>query len=117
MISCQSESSSADIIELIQQGDKALQDNDIKTAEKAFTKALELDPENYRLLQSVAEIKFKIGEYAEAEKLANRVLAMPIAKGRNVLVHLEGESEPLEAEMVDETVMMFPTVTEDMKKG
>ncbi len=117
VISCQSESSSADVIELIQQGDKALQDNDIKTAEKAFTKALELDPENYRLLQSVAEIKFKIGEYAEAEKLANRVLAMPIAKGRNVLVHLEGESEPLEAEMVDETVMMFPTVTEDMKKG
>ena len=102
------QNSFADLIELIQQGDNALKTGNKKTAETAFTKALELDPENYRLLKSLGEIKFETGQYAEAEKLVTRILAMPITRGRNVLVHLKGESEPLEAELVDETVMMIP---------
>jgi len=98
----------ADLIELIQQGDNALKVGNVKTAETAFAKALELDPANYRLLKSLGEIKFETGQYAEAEKLVTRMLDLPITKGRDVLVHLKGESEPLEAELVDETVMMIP---------
>jgi formylglycine-generating enzyme required for sulfatase activity len=102
------QNSFADLNELIQQGDSALTTGNIKIAEQAFAKALELDPENYRLLKSLGEIKFEKEQYAEAEKLVTRILAMPITRGRNVLVHLKGESEPLEAELVDETVMMIP---------
>ena len=98
----------ADLIELIQQVDNALKVGNVKTAETAFAKALELDPENYRLLKSLGEIKFEKGQYAEAEKLVTRMLDLPITKGRDVLVHLKGESEPLEAELVDATVMMIP---------
>ena len=98
----------ADLIELIHQGDNALKTGNMKAAETAFAKALELDSKNYRLLKSLGEIKFKTGQYAEAEKLVTRMLAMPITRGRNVLVHLKGGSEPLEAELVDETVMMLP---------
>ena len=102
------QNSFADLNDLIQQGDSALKTGNIKIAEKAFAKALGLDPENYLLLKSLGEIKFEKGQYAEAEKLVTRILAMPITRGRNVLVHLKGESEPLEAELVDETVMMIP---------
>ena len=102
------QNSFADLNELIQQGDSALTTGNIKIAEQAFAKALELDPKNYRLLMFLGQIKFEKEQYAEAEKLVTRILAMPITRGRNVLVHLKGESEPLEAELVDETVMMIP---------
>ena len=119
------QNSFADLNDLIQQGDSALKTGNIKIAEKAFAKALELDPENYLLLKSLGEIKFEKGQYAEAEKLVTRILAMPITRGRNVLVHLKGESEPLKAELVDETVMMIPAnadaaendVAEEFLKG
>ena len=111
------QNSFADLNDLIQQGDSALKTGNIKIAEKAFAKALELDPENYLLLKSLGEIKFEKGQYAEAEKLVTRMLDMPITEGRNVLVHLRGESEPSEAEMVDETVMMVPVDAGAAKNG
>ena len=77
------QNSFADLNELIQQGDSALKTGNIKIAEQAFAKALELDPENYRLLKSLGEIKFEKEQYAEAEKLVTRILAMPITRGRN----------------------------------
>ena len=85
------QNSFADLNDLIQQGDSALKTGNIKIAEKAFAKALELDPENYLLLKSLGEIKFEKGQYAEAKKLVTRILAMPITRGRNVLVHLKGD--------------------------
>lgn len=98
-----------DLGALIQRGEKARQENNLVAAEEAFGQALEQDPKNYWILSSLAEIKFKLKKYADAEKLVQRVLASPLAKGRNVLVHLEGEDEPLEAEIVDEKVMMAPS--------
>ena len=95
----------AGAVELIQQGDKAFATKDFQNAEKPYEQALELEPDNYRLIYSLAEVKSQLGKYDEAEALANRVLARPLAKGRNVRVYLEGESEPLEAELVDENVM------------
>lgn len=98
----------ASAVDLIQQGDKAFATKDFQNAEKPYEKALELEPDNYRLIYSLAEVKSHLGKYEEAEALANRVLARPLAKGRNVRVYLEGESEPLEAELVDENVMAPP---------
>ena len=59
MIGFLPQNSFADLIELTQQGDNALKTGNMKTAETAFAKALELDPENYRLLKSLGEIKFE----------------------------------------------------------
>jgi formylglycine-generating enzyme len=107
----------AGITELIQQGDEAFKTNDIKSAETAYSKALELDPKNFRVLKSLAEIKFKAKKYSEAEKLVTQVLAAPISIGRSVLVHLAGETESLEAELVDETVMAIPVVSKNLSKN
>ena len=103
--------------ELIQQGDKAFKIKDFKSAETAYTKALELDPQNFKVLKSLAEIKFKTEKYTDAEKLVTRLLAFPISIGRSVLVHLLGETEPLEAELVDETVMAVPLVDKEAPKN
>ena len=113
----QSANSLAEINELIQQGDDALKMNNTEFADNAYTRALELDPENFRVLRSLAKIRFNAKKYTEAEKLVTRILALPISIGRSVLVHLKGEAEPLEAELVDETVMMNPMVPKDEPKG
>jgi sulfatase modifying factor 1 len=107
----------AGISELIQQGDDALKSNDIKSAETAYTKALKLDPENFRVLKSLAEIKFEAKKYSEAETLVTQILAAPISIGRSVLVHLAGETEPFEAELVDETVMALLMVAKEAPKS
>ncbi len=113
----QPENSFADISELIQQGDAAFKVNDFKSAETAYSKVLELDPENYKVLKSLAEIKFKTKKFVDAEKLVAQILAAPISIGRSVLVHLTGETEPLEAEIVDETVMATPAISKDELNG
>ena len=113
----QSANSLAEINELIQQGDDALKMNNTEFADNAYTRALELDPKNFRVLRSLAKIRFNAKKYTEAEKLVTRILALPISIGRSVLVHLKGEAEPLEAELVDETVMMNPMVPKDEPKG
>ena len=117
VICWQSANSLADINELIQQGDDALKMNNTEFADNAYTRALELDPENFRVLRSLAKIRFNAKKYTEAEKLITRILVLPISVGRSVLVHLKGEAEPLEAELVDETVMMNPMVPKDEPKG
>ena len=38
---------------------------------------------------------------------------MPIVKGRNVLVFLEGDPNPHEAELVDETVMIIDKTADE----
>ncbi len=107
----------ANISELIQKGDEAFKTKDFKSAETAYNKVLKLDPENFRVLESLAEIKFKTKKYSEAEKLVARLLTAPISIGRSVLVHLVGESKPLEAELVDETVMAIPMAAEKTQKN
>jgi len=97
-----------EVTHLIHQGDQALLEKNLPSAEKIFTEALEMEPDNYRIIISLAEIKEKLEKYEEAKNLAKQILDMPEARGRQVLVYLEGETEPLEASVVDETVMMFP---------
>lgn len=95
----------ADVTDLIVQAEKAVQGKDYVSAEMALSAAVEMEPENYRVMHSLAEVKIHLEKYAEAGELVDRILAIPLAKGRNVKVFTEGQSEPVEAELVDETVM------------
>ena len=94
-----------DIVKHITEGDRAVEKKKYAEAETAYAKALEMDPENHRVLKSQAEVKIGLGKYWEAEKLIDKVLAMKVAKGKQVMVTLEGETEPMEAELVDENVL------------
>ncbi len=84
-------------------GEKAFLLGEYDKAEKIFSVLLEKEPDNYILLRAQANTKIQLKKYAEAEKLLDKILAMPVATGRNVLVHAEGGA--LEAELVDENVM------------
>ena len=84
-------------------GEKAFLLGEFGEAEKIFDSALEIDPNNYILLKAQANTKIKLKKFIEAEKLLNKILSMPLATGRDILVHTEDGL--LEAELVDETVM------------
>ncbi|MFQ5450705.1 MAG: SUMF1/EgtB/PvdO family nonheme iron enzyme [Nitrospinaceae bacterium] len=101
-----SESVFADIVQKIDEGDRAVAIKDYAAAEKFYSQALQMEPDNYRILKSLAEAKVALEKYAEAEPLIERILSMKVLKGKRVMVTLEGESEPLEAELVDETVVL-----------
>ncbi len=103
------------IVEEIDRGDRAVANNDFPTAEEAYGKALEADPENFRVLRSLAEVKVRLEKYREANTLLDRILAMKINNGKMVQVYLDGASEPLEAEMVDENVTPSQTGKTNMR--
>ena len=94
----------ADVAKLLAEGDKALAQQDNPAAEAAYSKALEEDPDNFRTLKSLAELKVHLQKYKEANALIDKILAMKVTNGAQVLVTLKGEPELLEAELVDETV-------------
>ena len=92
--------------ELIAEGDRALGQKKIQEAEQFFSKALRLDEDNYRILRSLAEIKVQLEKYKEAETLIAKILSMNVSTQKIVLVKfLDSDSGPLEAELVDETVV------------
>ena len=90
---------------LIVDGDKSFLKGDFIKAEQLFSKAIDLEPNNYRVLKSLSETLIKLGRFAEAEPHIDQILAMPVSNGRDVLVTLQGETEPLLAELVDENVV------------
>ena len=87
-------------------GDQAFAKKDYPVAEKVYAQVLQTDPENFRVMKSLAEVKIALKKFKEADSLLDRILAMQVSKGKKVRVTLEGESEPLEAELVDETVVL-----------
>ena len=95
-----------DIAKSISLGDQAVAINDHLKAETIYTQVLETDPENFRVMKSLAEVKIALKKFKEADTLLGQILAMEVSRGKKVLVTLEGESEPLEAELVDETVIL-----------
>lgn len=103
----------SDISESISAGDQAFAKKEYAVAEKIYSRILETDPDNFRIMRSLAEVKIGLKKFKEADTLLDQILAMKVAKGKKVLVTLEGESEPLEAELVDETVIL----TEDSKNN
>lgn len=94
----------ADTLALVDQAEAALKKKDLPGAEELFIKALQQEPDNLKAMQLLAETKAALGKYEEAEKILTRILAIPVSRGRNVLVTLEGAAEALEAEVVDENV-------------
>ena len=78
-----------------------------ETAEDFFKKALEIRPGNYPATRDLAKVKIELGKFNEALSLLNNLLKLPIAKGRNILVYTDGDPEPRNAELVDETVMII----------
>ena len=97
----------ADDVDLLQSGEKAFSAGKYQEAEQFFSQAVAKAPNDHKVLRALAETKMKLEKFQEAETLIDRILKMPVVKGRNVLVFIEGDPNPHEAELVDETVMII----------
>ena len=92
--------------DLLQSGQKAFSEGKYKEAENFFSQVVAQAPDDHKALRALAETKIKLKKFLEAETLIDRILKMPVVKGRNVMVYVEGDPNPHEAELVDETVMI-----------
>ncbi len=96
-------------------GDKAVMDQKYSEAESHYTQALQADPESPRILRSLAEVKIVLKKYKEAKGLVDKILAMPVANGRDVLVFYKGDSQGRDAELVDELVISPQRTSNNMR--
>jgi len=87
------------------EGDAKLALGEIQEAEKHYATALKMDPGNWRVMRSLAEVRFKLKKYKETKQLVDGILAMEVIKRNTVMVTVEGDPEPFEAEIVDEKVI------------
>jgi len=92
---------------LMKLGNKALVTSEYKAAEDFFKKVLEVDPGNFLATRNLATVKIKLNKLNEALSLLNDLLKLPVAKGRDILVYMDGDTKPHSAELVDETVMVI----------
>ncbi len=106
----------ASVIDETLEGDFKLAQGEILEAEKHYARALEMDPENWRVLRSLAEVKFQLKKYEETQKLVDRILAKEVIMRNTVMVTVEGDSEPFEAEIVDEKVVIAGRQISNEKK-
>ena len=93
--------------DLMELGNHALATGKYETAEDFFKKVLEAQPGNFLATRELAEVKIKLNKLNEALSLLNDLLKLPVAKGRDILVYVDGDPNPLSAELVDETVMVI----------
>ncbi|HIK57944.1 MAG TPA: hypothetical protein EYF96_02500 [Nitrospinaceae bacterium] len=96
----------ASVVDETLKGDADLKIDRITDAENHYAKALQMDPGNWRVMRSLAEVKFQLKKYKETKLLVDQILAMKVIKRNTVLVTVEGEPEPFEAEIVDESVVL-----------
>ena len=99
----------------IAKGDQAVMDEKYVEAESHYLKALESDPESPRVLRALADVKFALKKYKEAKVVIDKVLAMPVANGRDVLVFFKGDSQGQDAELVDELVISPQRTSNNMR--
>ena len=110
----------ANIYDLLEEGDHARLNGDYPEAEKKYESALLKEPENYRILMALAEVKVILKKYSEAKPLAERILSRKVILQKKVKVFPVGQSDSLKgvispttrtpyhmAELVDETVVCF----------
>ena len=93
------------VIEETLTGDEKLTEGHIGEAEKHYANALKMDPGNWRVMHSLAKVKFQLKKYKETKQLVDQVLAMKVSKQKIVLVTLKGKSVSFKAELVDEDVV------------
>ena len=93
--------------DLMESGNNALIAKNYKVAEGFFKKALEVQPGNYLAIRDLAKIKIELNKLNEALALLNDLIKLPIAKGRDIHIYLDGDPKPHSAELVDETVMVI----------
>jgi len=101
---------------LISKGEQALAMGNMDLAQQIFTQAAAANPEGYRALKSLAEIKFQLEKYQEASELIDRLLALKVTGGRQVQVFLQNQAEPIPGELVDETVVKMGIVKSASEK-
>ena len=97
----------AEYLDLLKLGQKAFSEGKYQEAEQFLNRAVAREPDDHKALRALAETKIKLKKFQEAESLIDRILGMPVVKGRNVQVYMEGDPNPHEAELVDETVMVM----------
>ena len=105
----------ADEMQSLAKGDQAVMDKNYPQAESHYSKALESDPESPRVLRALAEVKIALKKYPEAKVLIDKILAMPVANGRDVLVFHKGDTQGQEAELVDELVISPQRINSNMR--
>ena len=106
----------AEGVDLLQSGQKAFSEGKYQEAEQFFAQAVAKAPNDHKVLRALAETKIKLNKFQEAETFIDRILAMPVVKGRNVLIFIEGDPNPHEAELVDETVMIVDNSASEKKE-
>jgi formylglycine-generating enzyme len=95
----------ASVVDETLKGDADLAIDRITDAEKHYENALQMDPGNWRVMRSLAEVKFTLKKYKETKQLVDQVLDMKVIKRNTVSVTVKGDPEPFEAEIVDERVI------------
>ena len=90
---------------LISKADQAIAMGDLDNAEKILAKAAKLNPEGYRALKALAELKFQLEKHEEADALIDQILKLEVTGGRKVLVFVEGEEKGRKGELIDETIL------------
>ncbi|MBC8463642.1 MAG: tetratricopeptide repeat protein, partial [Deltaproteobacteria bacterium] len=93
----------ADVVDETLKGDDKLAQGQIPAAEEHYTTALKMDPESWRIMRSLADVKFRLEKFEEADKLTRRILAMKVANRNIVIVTVEGDPAPFEADIVDDS--------------
>ena len=118
----------ANVSELLAEGDNHKLMSNYSLAEKAYTEALAKEPDNYRILKSLVEVKFALEKYAEAKLLSEKILSRKIMLQKKVKVFELGQSDALKgvislttrtpyhlAELVDETVVAADSGKNNMR--
>ena len=104
-LSTSSSIEASEVSGLMKSGNQAFATGNYKKAEAFFIKILKIQPDNYFATRDLAKVKIELGKFQESLSLLNNILKLPTAKGRNILVYLDENPEPHEAELIDETVM------------
>jgi formylglycine-generating enzyme required for sulfatase activity len=101
--------------QMIAKGDQAVMDGKHEEAEQYYAEGLKSDPESPRILHALTKTRIVLKKYKEAKVLIDKILAMPLSNGRDVLVFFKGESQGLEAELVDELVISPQRTNNNMR--
>lgn len=93
------------VIDETLKGDENVVEGKLEEAEKHYARALEMDPDNWRIMRPLAEVRFQLKKYKETKELVDRILAMKVSKLKIVRVTMKDSNQTFEAEIIDENVI------------